>query len=188
MEAEMHAHDVGRRSRRAGRFACVLAGLGLLAMVAVACGDDDSDALTKEDYIEQANAICAATNEEIDPLVEEFFGETFADVPQDTPPGDVPTIILAFDEFFDDVLTPAFEDQMEQLSALSPPEEDAEMLDQMFDDLEAGLAVVNATLDDAVAGDPAAIEAFSSGASEEQLNEANTAGREYGLTVCGEES
>jgi hypothetical protein len=187
MEAEMQVHERRSGSRRAGRFACVLASLGLLAVVAVACGDDDSDALTKEEYIEQANAICTATNEEIEPLMEEFFEETFADIPQDTPPGDVPTIILAFDEFFDDVLTPAVEDQMEQIRALAPPEEDAEMLADIYDDLQAGLDVVNATLDDAVAGDPAAIEAFSSGASEEQLNEANAAGREYGLTVCGEE-
>ena len=62
------------------------------------------------------------------------------------------------------------------------------MLDAIYDDLEAGLDSVNSTLDDAVAGDMAAIEAFSSGASEEQVNDANQSAREYGLTVCGAEN
>lgn len=165
----------------------VLAGLAVTALLLTACGGDSEEALSKEDFIEQANAICAATNEELDPIVEEFFAETFEDVPTDTPPSQVPVVITAFDELFDEVLTPAFEEQMDEIRALAPPEEDAEMLDELYDDLESGLETVNATLDDAVAGDPAAIEAFSSGASEAQLNEANRQAREYGLTVCGEE-
>jgi hypothetical protein len=190
MEAEMLS-GVLTGSSRTSSIVRVLAGFAVIAVIAVvvtACGDVSTEALSKEEYVEQANAICAATDEEIEPIVDEFFEEAFADGSGDVPVDGVPQIVLAFDDLFDDVLTPAVEEQMAELRALEPPEEDAEMLDALYDDLEAGLDFVNATLDDAVAGDKAAIEAFSSGASEEQVNDANQRAREYGLTVCGAEN
>ena len=54
-----------------------MACLAVIAVVAAGCGDDSVEALPKEDYVAQGNAICAAINEVVDPLFEEFFTTAF---------------------------------------------------------------------------------------------------------------
>ena len=112
------------RSRRLA--AAVIA----LAVVGVACGDDDPDqkaqagkeAPTKEAFIAAADEICASANEQIDPI----FGALFTGEPD---PAQV-------QESLGQVLT-INEQTLEEVRALEVPAGDAERLEELWDLSEA---------------------------------------------------
>jgi hypothetical protein len=103
------------------------AALLLVAAVAVAiggCGDDDgagSTRLSRDELIEQANAVCDAGNERIAAAFEEFEGGG-------------PEEVKAF---FDDELLPTVLAQLDELRELQPPDDVAAELQALFDDVEA---------------------------------------------------
>lgn len=94
----------------------------LLAALASACGGGDDEALSKPEYIKQANAICADFNKQIATAAEkEFAGvETEADLTPDKARG------------FMEAALPKFESTIEKLRELAPPEGDAEAVDRIY--------------------------------------------------------
>jgi len=137
----------------------LLALLGASLLVATGCGGDDSSeesAPTKADYIAQADDICAADQEEIQTAAADVSGD-----PDDPATQEVVT---------NDVL-PIYQDQLDELRALTPPEGDEEATGGIYDALEEALAAIEE--DPAAIGDPTTFA------------DANEQAVDYGLEVCG---
>ena len=157
------------------RHAAFLAILATVGLVAGACGSDK--ALTKAEYIEQGNAICANSNAQID-LV---FEEVFADFPDEPAQQQLSEVIGELAAGF----IPLMEAQLTDLRALPPPKEDKETLGVLLDDLETVLEEINQLAEDAAAGDQAALDRLDS--EEDPFADVNRRAIQYGLTVCGEQ-
>lgn len=148
-----------------------LAALTVLLTFALAgCGGSDSDggsegsddeptseaaAITKDELIEQGNAICEAGNAEI--------AAASADI-DTTDPEAITTAIT-------DVVIPNIRGQIADLRALGYPEGDEETLEGIYSEAES-------VLDEAEA-DPSLMT------SDAVFDETNTALVDYGLTTCG---
>ena len=139
------------------RSALLLPALALsLSAALTGCGGSDDETLTHDEFVTQANKICADGSAELE--------EATAAI------GDAPT-----DEqiasFVTDTLVPNIDDQKEAIDDLSPPEDDEAAVEEMIDALGDGLD----TLED----DPMAITA-----SPGPFEAANTAATDLGLTDC----
>ncbi len=158
---------------RPAAFLAILLSVGL---VAAAYGSDE--ALTKAEYIEQGNAICADSNAQLDPI----FEEVFADFPDEPTQQQLVEAVVGIAAG----ITPIIEAQLVDLRELAAPNEDEDTLELLFDDLEAVLVEINQLADDVAAGDQAAIDLIE---SEEFDPFADVTRRavQYGLTVCGED-
>ena len=156
----------------------VVAGGLLLA----ACGDD-TEALSKDELIARADALCQTTNDELEPVCEAVYEGT-----EDIDPNDPTTQGLLFERFDEAMETagPVFLQQIDDIRALAPPDEDDELIDTLLDDFEEAVTEFAATTEAAAAGDEAAMEALDS-ATEDPFADVNRRAREYGFTVCGEE-
>lgn len=132
-------------------------------MVGAACGDDDGgSAITRAEFIEAADAICADFEERFDALGEELAADaTFEDVAR---------------LFLDEGL-PLFREQIEELRALEAPEADAEELARLWDDLEEATE----ELEQAIEEDP---QGTLSGELDPFAEQKATA-QEYGFEECG---
>lgn len=130
------------------------------ALIAAGCGGDDSSsdepAPTKAEYITQADDICAADQEEIQTAAADVSGD-----PSDPATQEVVT---------NDVL-PIYQDQLDELRGLTPPEGDEEATEGIYNALEEALSAVEE--DPAAIGDPTTFA------------DANEQATEYGLEVCG---
>jgi hypothetical protein len=144
--------------------------LAALAAVALAAGcgggGDGGDRLTAEEFVEQADAICADANEQLDALGEPETIEDFAGMAGEA---------LAISE-----------QSLESLRELNPPEELATQFDRALELLQQqndlGQDLVAAAED----GDQAQIEALL--AEGEPLDEeADQIAADLGLTECGGE-
>ena len=136
-----------------------------IAALIAGCGDDDdsgdsgdsgrSGSLTKAEYLEQGNAICAQYNEQLDQLFPQAPGAPGSD---------------SFNTFSEEKIIPILETQISEAEALPAPEGDEEEVDAIFTAANEGL--------DNVREDPSAIagDAFA---------EANELANAYGLTECG---
>ena len=158
------------------RHAALLAILVTVGLVAAACGSDE--ALTKAEYIEQGNAICANSNAPI----ELVFEEVFADVPLD------PTQQQLVEAFVGITagITPLLEAELVDLRELAAPKEDEDTLELLWDDLEAVLVEINQLAEDAAAGDQAALDRIDS-EEDDPFADVDRRAIQYGLTVCGEQ-
>ncbi len=154
------------RMSRSGMSGLVVA----IALVAGACGDD-AEALTKEEYIEQANAICAASNAQ----AELIFEEVTADLPDEPTPQQVAEAVVEIGTRS----TPIIEAQLDDLRALRAPEGDEDTLAALFDDVEAAQEEFIQLAEDAAAGDQAAFR------EEDPFADVDQRAIQYGLTVCG---
>ena len=134
--------------------------LAALALIAAGCGDDEGEALTKEEFITQADEICAAGDEEITATADEQFGEL-----KEEPP------VEEQEAFLTDVVAPNYEDQLAQIRELNPPEEDAEQVDELLSALEDLIAQLR--------DEPSAVLEAT------EPPEASTLAQEYGLQNCG---
>jgi hypothetical protein len=135
--------------------------LAALALIAAGCGgDDEGEALTKEEFITQADEICAAGDEEITATADEQFGEL-----EEEPP------VEEQEAFLTDVVAPNYEDQLAQIRELNPPEEDAEQVDELLSALEDLIAQLR--------DEPSAVLEAT------EPPEASTLAQEYGLQNCG---
>ncbi len=178
----VYGHCMGRNLR-------LVAVLGLLltfALVVAACGGDV--ALSKDEYIAQANAICEDTNAQL----EAIFLESVADLPDEFTPEDFAEVLVGG---FLDQFTAAIEEQLADLRALAAPEGDENLLASFYDEVEAVLGAINQLADAAAAGDPAAIEQLTAGEDPGHgglpvvaaaFDDVDMLAIEYGLTVCGE--
>lgn len=134
---------------------------GALALAASACGGED--ALSKEEFQKQGNAICAKYDQQIE------------DISTPTSVEEVPAYV--------NKALPIVERQIEDMKELNPPEEDQEAFDEMIAEAEKTVQAGRELGEAAEANDEAAIE--------QALNEGNTASdradehaTELGLTDC----
>ncbi|HLF40118.1 MAG TPA: hypothetical protein VI854_01460 [Acidimicrobiia bacterium] len=126
-------------ARRPGprRLAAAAALTALALAGAGACGsEEDSPALSPEEFRKQGNAICAAGDTELEKAGEKLFGTDGKTVP--TPE------VLA--EFFTGNAIPIARRKLDQLEALEPPKKDRELVEEMIasgrdatDEVEEGL-------------------------------------------------
>ena len=124
------------------RIAPVLA-TAALALAAAGCGDDDDSgsatttttALTKAEFIKQANKICKQQDKKIERASQQFF----ADAPnnQEPPPKEVA-------EFGEKTVFPAIQDEIDRVEALGAPEGDEDEVKKMLDAAKSGLAKLEA--------------------------------------------
>jgi hypothetical protein len=160
-------------------FALVLAS----GLIAAGCGDDDDEATTsattttttdsatgatgaevseeRAALIEEADAICAEGDEAIDSEAQEVFGDSNQEPPADEQ-----------EAFVEDTVIPNIQDQLDQLSELDPPEEDAEEFQSIIDNAQAAL--------DELADDPSALTS-----GDDPFADVNQQAQEFGLTACG---
>jgi len=163
--------------------------VGLLLVFALAvagCGGDD--ALSKDEYIAQGNAICENTYSHL----EAKFAEAVADLPAEFTSEEFADVLVGG---FLDQYTAAIEEQLADLRALAAPVGDEILLASFYDKVEAVLGAINQLADAAAAGDPSAIEQLT--AREDPghgglpvvsaaFDDVDRQAIEYGLTVCGE--
>lgn len=134
------------------------------ALALTGCGSDDGDsngdssALTKEEFIEQADGICKAGNERV-----ANAEGSFADPDNPTP--------AEIEKAVDEVLVPELTDQLEKLRDLEPPADDADEIDSMLDSLEKAIDAID--------------ENWQTGLTGPDLKDANEKATAYGLQECG---
>ena len=146
------------------------------------CGDE-AEALSKPEFVEQADAICQAADDEITPIFDAAF-EGFEDLDWDDPANEG----LIFDKFAEAASQagPIWHQSADDIRDLNEPEEDRELIGTLLDDLDEAVNELVETTAAAADGDEAAMRAIDEG-TEDPLDDVNRRAREYGFTVCGEE-
>ncbi len=135
------------------------------AALAVGCGGGDSGsstsaALSKEEFISQADAICKQGNQDINAAGKEIFG------------GGKPTQDQ-IDQFVNDSVIPSIQGQVDDIRALTPPAGDEDTINNLLDDVESAL--------DQAKSDPTVLTGNGSG----PFAKANEEAQAYGLKECG---
>ena len=145
--------------------------VGGAALIGAGCGDDDEDTtgassapLTKQEFAQQANQICADGNEEIDEGAQATFSEG-RPAPEDQ------------EAFFTDTVIPNVQSQIDDIRALTPPEGDEEEVAAIVDSAQSAV--------DEIEADPAALADIEEGGSSDPFAEANKLAEDYGLEECG---
>jgi hypothetical protein len=138
---------------------CVLAAMALTGVAA--CGDDNGDssstsALTKQEFIAQADAICKKGNQTVDKEGQKFFSQKGADPEQ----------------FVNKVFVPTIQSELDDVGALMPPAGDEDEVQNLLDAAQQAL--------DKVKQDPALFEQ-----GQGPFKEANQLAADYGLKECG---
>jgi hypothetical protein len=141
------------------RTICALLAVAMLALAG--CGGDDEgsgsgEPLTKAEFLEQGNAVCAEGNEAI-----EAAG---ADLNQNSPPEEI-------EAFASETLVPEIQGQIDGLRDLSPPEGDEDQVEAIIDAAQEA--------NDQLEEDPSLVTS-----NEDPFNEANDLASEYGLEEC----
>lgn len=137
--------------------------LALASLTFAACGGED--ALTEEEFVAQANEICAAGNERVDAAAEDVFGDIAS--------GEEPSqeqLQEFLDTFTDDI-----EGQIDDIEALSPP-------DDMADDVDAFLEAASDKLTEVRDAGPEVLLS-----EEDPFAEVSIMAEDLGLTECGGE-
>jgi len=114
-----------------------------LALAAAGCGDDDDSssstttttALTKTEFIREANRICKQQDKKIERASRQFF----ADAPNDEEPP--PKEVAQFGE---KTVFPAIQDEIDRVEALGAPAGDEDQVKAMLDAAKSGLADLEA--------------------------------------------
>lgn len=154
----------------------------IVGLVAGACGGGE-EALTKAEYIEQANAICAASNAEVE-AIEEEMGEAIEEEMGEAE--EVPTL-EEFAQMTSELVSqtmPVLEAALTDLRALPAPEGDQDTLTALYDDFEQVLADLSEQSAVLTTGDEAAISEFY---EVDYFGDVNQRVAQYGLTVCAEQ-
>ena len=149
----------------------VLALVALAIAGLAACGgDDDGDgAISKQEFVAQANQICTTGNLQLERRAEQFFSSL------ELPKGQEEPGPAEEERFGTEVVIPGIQRQVDQVDALGRPEGDEEVIDEIVDKANRGL--------DQMRSDP------SLAASEEPVPVLDDAGNqlgEYGATECAE--
>ena len=136
--------------------------VALIALGLAACGDDSGgddsggdEPLSKEDFIAQADEICATGDAELDEAGQAFAGGENAD------------------ELITTVIVPGYRDQLEQIGELNPPEADQAEIQRFLDTFEQGVDMLAANPDQVLNG-----KAF------EKIIEARKIAEAYGMQSC----
>jgi len=151
----------------------LVAGVLATGLIAAGCGDDDDEssdtgtdtvALTKQEWVTQADAICTQGNKELDQAGQQQFGGS------NQPPSQAEQ-----ERFAADTVIPNIEQQINDVRALGTPEDASGEVEEFLDQAEADLgeAKQDPTLfTDAAEGDPFA--------------ETSQLGKDLGLKVCSQ--
>jgi hypothetical protein len=144
-----------------------VAAAGMLVLAGCGGDGDGGERLSKDEWIEQADAICAQANEDVEALEE-------------------PT---ALDEIaaFTDEASGISREALADLRALRPPEEDQATVDEMLDLVEQQIEIGEQIGEAAADGDQAEVQRLAAEAEPIEA-EANEQARAYGLADCGEDS
>jgi hypothetical protein len=144
-----------------------LLALALTALAIGACGDDDDGdsteptstgaELSKEEFIAQADEICAKGDAAIDKQ-----GAAFA-----------ASAGQRNDELVGDVIAPGLREEIEQIRALNPPASDKKEVDAFLDKFEEGVDALEENPDQ-LAGGPAL----------QTVIEARALAADYGFNAC----
>jgi hypothetical protein len=148
-----------------------LAAFAAIAMIVAGCGGGgdsttESSSLTKAEFLEQGNSVCAKGNKEIEEGFEEFEKENGLQDKQPTK--------AQLTEAIETVVLPAVRDQVEGIEALGAPSGE-----------EAKVEAITVAADEAVEEgeeDPASLTSEKA----DPFAEANELANEYGLVKCGE--
>ena len=135
-----------------------------MAIALAACGGGDEssttpEALTKDEFIAQADEICATATDEFDAALEELSA---GGQPSDE---EVAT-------FFSETLVPLGKDEAAQIDALAAPEGDEEEVDAIVTALNDAIAEVESDPEAAIA------------AEDDPFEQYGTLAEDYGLTEC----
>jgi hypothetical protein len=145
----------------------------LVGVLVAGCGSsDDSEStasLSKAEFVKQGNAICSKGNAKLESEFEDFADEH--NFKKNKKPSEA-----EFEEATETILIPGISNQVEEIRALGTPEGDEGEVDELLTGAEEA---VEEGEEDPVG--------FAEGESP-KLKEVNKQAREYGLTVCGEES
>ena len=128
-------------------------------LLAVGCNGDDEDseeALTKEEWITQADQICEQDNQELEQAGANIQSQEDAE------------------QFVSDTLVPKLNEEIDELRSLSAPEGDEDQINAILDAAQNGA--------DEIEANPTAI----SNEATNPFAEANRLANEYGLKVCGQ--
>jgi hypothetical protein len=116
-------------------------------------------ALTKTEFVAQANAICAKGNKAIDQAAKQTFGNS-------RPSGS------QLNQFATETLIPNVQDQIDEVKALPPPSGDEAQVSEILTAAQGAL--------DKIKADPALL----TGSGPSPFASANKLAKEYGLTEC----
>ena len=145
--------------------------IAAVAIAAAGCGDDDDSgsgtttttALTKSEFVSEANRICKQQDRKIERASQQFFADAPKD--QEPPPQEVA-------QFGKKTVFPAIQDEIDRIEALGAPEGDEEEVKKMLDAAKSGLASLEAQPDQLEKGGAAsAFEGFQKLASAYGLDE-----------------
>jgi len=158
------------------RIVVIVLALGIVGVLLASSGDD-REALSKPEFIEQANAICQVASDEAEPLFDDAF-LAFEDLDEDE----------IFVRFADTVsqIDPIWKQMTADIRALAEPDEDQDLIETLMDDFDAVVDDIMETTPAAADGDQAAMQALDDD-NEDPFDDLNRRAREYGLTVCGED-
>ncbi len=154
--------------------------LGVGGALFTSCGDD-TETLSKPEFVEQANAICRTANDEIEVAFDAVW-EGLEDLDVDDPANEG-VIFVRYAEAASQLGT-VWNQTSDDIRELAEPDEDHDLIETLLDDMDA--AVDNFVETTAAAdGDQAAMQAID-GETEDPFDELDQRARDYGLTVCGE--
>lgn len=139
-------------SRKVVAAVALTAAFGVLA----ACGDDKKSSISKDDFLTQANALCATFNNQMDTADDSVSSDEEAVV------------------FVSDTLVPGLRALLRSIEDLGYPEGDGDEIQAMIDDTDEIL--------DQIAADPAAFVQTN----QDPFAAVNARLRDYGLTTCGQ--
>ena len=157
--------------------------LALVALSIVACGDDDDDgggdsgsAVSKDEFIEQADQICREGNAEFERLNEELDAISGGSASEQF--AEAESLFREGVEIVDEGL--------EEFRALTPPPGDEETIDSYLDGVEDQRTYLEQLADAAGAGD---VEEFEKTGDrlEEVAAERRVIAQDYGFEECGSE-
>ena len=135
--------------------------LGILvaALAAAGCGGDETQ--SKAAWVEQADGICATSEEVLNQAAEDQFGGTAPDVDDQA-------------SFVTDEVVPSLQSQHDEIADLASPEGAEQQADALLAALQTAI--------DKLEADPASI---TEAGAKAPLTEANQLADEFGLTDCG---
>lgn len=138
----------------------------LAAVVGFGCGSDDGSesALTKAEFIKQADAICEQGNARIEAEAEEFGKEHESEQGTEEHQKQLVT----------EVVVPGIQAQAEKIADLGAPEGDEETIEEMIEAVEEGAAELEANPLAGMEG-------------KAPLGDASKIARAYGLRECASE-
>jgi hypothetical protein len=139
------------------------------AAILSACGSGAR--LTKQKLIQQADAICKATQSTTDDLL--------GGLPETTTNETMPAIAGVFEQ-----VVPVLRETSRRLRALRPPKEDEATIGQWLDDFDRSVDLLNELSDLAASGDTEQFNAALD-AGTAVGDRADVEATAYGFTVCG---